>query len=712
MAVTVTVTRATQPEFQANSVETGTQLFPQVLGLSGGGFAISYYVDDVVGGTADGAYADFYDADGNWLANQQFGGDGSLANSFAQLTELAGGAVLAVWPEYVASSPILFLSGIVGRLYTPTGLPLGDGFGMSEPVGFSIFGGSFYSYAYVVALQGEGDFVAGYDLSGLTSFARWNDFSYPPAGYDEVTAPDSGITSGYDLGALADGGYVIAWTEDSAGTRDMHAHIFNADGSSRSGALNLGLVGGAPLVTALENGNWAAVFAQSGSGDLVLQVFDALGGAVSGQIEIADFGTSYELPSVTTLSNGWILVAWSHPLLPTDGDVYGRIFDQDGNPVLINGVEETFIINQSSTNDIPVTVGRLLNGGFVATWQDTETDGSENRVSASITTFTRTATGNGANDTFSGDDLIDMIAGNGGSDRLSGGGGNDSIDGGDGNDVLDGGAGVDALTGGAGNDRFLVDSDLDVVVEGADGGTDTVIASANYRLAAGLAVETLQAAAGFAGMLVGNELENRILGGDGADVLDGGGGDDILVGGAGDDTYLVDNGGVTIRERADGGNDTVQSTISWVLGATLETLILSGGEAVDGTGNKLGNVIFGNAMDNVLDGAAGNDQLYAGGGNDTLIGGRGNDVLAGDSGDDSFLFRPGFGRDTIVDFTAGAGTGDLVTFDHRLFADFAAVMADAIDVAGNTVIVHDAGSILVLAGVPLAALHADDFAFV
>jgi Ca2+-binding RTX toxin-like protein len=715
MAVTVTVTRDTQAAFQANTVESGTQLFPQVLGLSGGGFVISYYVDDVSGGTADGAYADFYNAQGYWLANQEFGGDGSLATNVAQLTELSTGAVLAVWPEYAAGGGLVLISGVVERQYTPTGFALGSGSSVAEPTIFSVFGGSFHTYAYVAALQAEGDFVVGYDLNGVTYFGRWSDDGSMPSTfeevYDEVTGPDPGIPSNYDLEALADGGYVITWIEDRAGTRDMHAHIFNANGSSRGGAMSLGLVAGAPQVTALDNGNWAAVFMQSGSGDLVLQVFDALGGAVTGQIEIADYGTNYQLPSVTTLSNGWILVAWSHPLLPTDSDVHGRVFDQNGNPVLINGVEQTIIINQSSTSDIPATVAGLLNGAFVATWQDTETDGSENSVSASITTFTRTVTGDGARDTFVGDDLVDTMHGNGGSDQLSGGGGNDTIDGGAGNDILDGGIGNDTLTGGVGNDRFLVDSDLDAVLEATGGGTDTVVAAGNFQLAAGLEIEILRAAAGFAGMLVGNELENRIFGGDGLDVLDGGGGDDILEGGGGDDTYVVNNAGVTIRERAAGGYDTVQSTVSYVLSGTLEKLILSGGDAIAGTGNKLANLIFGNGTDNVLDGGAGNDEVYAGGGADTVMGGKGDDRLAGDAGYDNFVFGPAFGRDTIVDFEGGAATGDVITFDHRLFADFAAVMADSIDVAGNTIILHDAKNVLILAGVPLATLHANDFVF-
>lgn len=60
---------------------------------------------------------------------------------------------------------------------------------------------------------------------------------------------------------------------------------------------------------------------------------------------------------------------------------------------------------------------------------------------------------------------------------------------------------------------------------------------------------------------------------------------------------------------------------------SLENLTLTGTNAIDGTGNALGNVLTGNAAANLLLGNAGNDTLIGGGGNDTLNGGTGNDTL-------------------------------------------------------------------------------------
>ncbi len=102
----------------------------------------------------------------------------------------------------------------------------------------------------------------------------------------------------------------------------------------------------------------------------------------------------------------------------------------------------------------------------------------------------------------------------------------------------------------------------------------------------------------------GNDLLN---GGDGNDTLNGGTGGDVLVGGAGNDAYVVDSATDVIAERANEGFDTVQSSISWTLGAELENLTLTGSAAINGTGNAIDNLLTGNAGANVLTGGTGND---------------------------------------------------------------------------------------------------------
>jgi Ca2+-binding RTX toxin-like protein len=335
-----------------------------------------------------------------------------------------------------------------------------------------------------------------------------------------------------------------------------------------------------------------------------------------------------------------------------DDVVYGG----DGNDV-IQGYENLDLLYGGQGND--TIYGDWFNGSDPSASYDDEIHGGAGNDSIY---------GDGGNDTIYGDGGNDTLDGGVGIDRLIGGSGNDTyyvdntgdvvtetstliteIDtvnssitytleanlenltltgtaalNGTGNaldntlignsaaNTLIGGAGVDMLIGGSGNDTYYVDNISDVIIETSTLATesDSVFSSVTYTLSNNVEKLTLTGSAALNG--TGNASTNVITGTAGADTL---------IGGLGNDIYVVDNSGDVVSEiiAGGGGTDTVNSSISYTLGANLENLTLTGTAALNGTGNASNNVLTGNAGANTLDGGAGADTLIGGADADTFV---------------------------------------------------------------------------------------------
>ncbi|HYC75437.1 matrixin family metalloprotease [Brevundimonas sp.] len=178
---------------------------------------------------------------------------------------------------------------------------------------------------------------------------------------------------------------------------------------------------------------------------------------------------------------------------------------------------------------------------------------------AQLNTGVASNDGDGGSDSLSrfenvtGSAFNDVLIGAGGANVLNGGLGADVLLGLNGDDVLIGGAGAaNQMQGGMGDDRYVVTTN-DTLVEAAGEGTDTVETTLGaYALRANFENLTYTGAGNFTG--TGNELNNVISGGNGADVLRGGGGNDDLIGGAGNDLAVLsgDRADYTVVQEADG----------------------------------------------------------------------------------------------------------------------------------------------------------------
>nr|WP_298167691.1 calcium-binding protein [uncultured Pseudomonas sp.] len=281
-------------------------------------------------------------------------------------------------------------------------------------------------------------------------------------------------------------------------------------------------------------------------------------------------------------------------------------------------------------------------------------DGTRYALMDGLTDAPRLHYGSAAGDSLKAADSGEALAGLEGDDSLIGGKGQDSLLGGAGNDTLNGGQGADLLAGGTGDDIYVVDNIGDLLIEKPDEGIDRVYSSISWILGNNLENLTLTGSAALDGtgneldnVLYGNAGNNDLRGGAGNDILNGGLGADTLYGGIGNDVYVVDDAGDVIVEYSGEGIDKVNSSISWILGEHLENLVLTGSDAIDGTGNELNNLLHGNAANNVLWGGAGDDIFNGGLGADSMYGGSGDDVFVVDNPGDVVVEYADEGIDRI-----------------------------------------------------------------
>ncbi|SDY89523.1 Ca2+-binding protein, RTX toxin-related [Collimonas sp. OK242] len=172
----------------------------------------------------------------------------------------------------------------------------------------------------------------------------------------------------------------------------------------------------------------------------------------------------------------------------------------------------------------------------------------------------------------------ESVQGGSGNDTLSSWGGNATLNAGSGNNVLYAGGGSDLLVGGVGNDTLIAGASNDTLVSGA--GAETLV-SYNWNT-----------------------------------------------------TFVVNNVQDVIQLSSGNHNDTIVSSVDYVLPDAIATLNLTGLANLVGTGNTWDSVITGNAGNDTLTAVSGSTTLIAGTGTDTLIGSADDTVFVVNSLDD------------------------------------------------------------------------------
>ena len=732
------------PEFLVNTTTTSYQLESSVTALADGRFVVTWTDQSATGGDTS-VYAvrgQIFDANGANFGTEFLVNTTTTNNQFdSSVTALADGRFVVTWTDVSFTSGDTSGYAVRGQIFAATGVASGPEFLVNTTTSSSQFESSITALAdgrFVVTWTDES--ATGGDTSGRAVrgqiFAADGSTSGPEFLVNTTTTGgqyESSVT------ALADGRFVVTWTDYSVTGGDtsftaVRGQMFAADGTKSGTEFLVNTTTAAfqneSSITALADGRFVVAWTdQSGTvgdppvysaWDVRGQIFDALaytGDASSETITGGSLGDTITGGGGLDIMRGeggndtFVIAAFS--------DVVGDVIDGGaGTDTIRINPDVIGLFGSASISSIERVEFGTSNfyaearfagsqvGSGLATNLEVDGGSAANTsylsfnlapgASLNLSGFTFsggmnrvTTTGSTGAEVVYGSTILDLIYGDAGTDTLWGSYGADGA--------------ADALEGGDGSDTYFVYETSDVVTETnantGTGGLDLVYSFSNRTLSANVEYLTLFGNNAALNSAIGNDGDNALnamqyVGGSGINFVDDIGNDvvfasyyadtistgmgndtlwgswgadgaaDAMTGGDGADTYYVQEAlDIVIETNAGTGPseiDTVYSAIDMTLGANLEYLFIYG-NATLAAGNSLDNALIGSysGLQLTFNGFGGSDYITGGGGNDTIDGGAGVDFLTGSGGADTFKFTAGEANgDYIIDFD-GAGAGGL-----------------------------------------------------
>jgi hypothetical protein len=342
-------------QFLVNSVTTGVQGYVatgtgipnlDVIGLSGGGFVVSFAGDASSGVTGSqdasgwGIYARRYDATGTALTTEQ------RVNTYT-----------------------------TSHQEVPQGASLADG-------------------GYVIAWASNGQDTSGYGVYAQrynsAGVAQGSEFrvNVTTSGNQGSRAGDGNFEESLSVTGLKGGGFAVVWYSDQSGAGDVYTRIYDASGTAATGEILVNstttnwqwlpqvaaLASGGYIVTWVHDtdGSGYGLFAQrlSASGQLVgsevrinTTTLDDQGGWVDGQDD--------RLHDVAGLAGGGFVAVWcSEAQDGAQGGMYMQVYDAAGNKV----GAETRVNTVTAGTQRHVNVAALADGGYTVAWDSYNQD--------------------------------------------------------------------------------------------------------------------------------------------------------------------------------------------------------------------------------------------------------------------------------------------------------------------------------------------------
>ena len=371
-------------ETRVNITTASTQWDASVASL-GNGWVVTWTSEGQDGSLA-GVYMQRFDAEGQTLfeADQLVNTD-TTGNQFrSQVAVLDDGGWVVTWVEEVETSR----AKIFQQRYNPDGTARdvvqqvsgGNLAAADQPATVAGLPNGGWVVTWHDVTVGGGVVQQFYNASGVAQFGpegkRLSAGTGHSQSYAQVTAlPD-------DPADPNDGGWIVTWVEGvyNSPEADIRMQRFTADGSrvfAQDVVVNQTTLGpqNFPRVTVLKDGGWVVIWESesAGSRGLFMQHYDRTGVAqfdADRQVHGAVIGSKTEA-SIAALENGGWVVTWTYAGgNGVEEDIVQRYFDSSGNP--IGG--DRFVNADFSRDQEKSAVAALDDGGWTVVWESLRTD--------------------------------------------------------------------------------------------------------------------------------------------------------------------------------------------------------------------------------------------------------------------------------------------------------------------------------------------------
>jgi hypothetical protein len=380
-------------EFRVNAFTTGEQVSSVVTALADGGYVIAWDSQGQDGGGL-GIYAQAYNADSTIrTAEFQVNNVTSLDQQDPAVTALLDGGYVIAWESRDQDGS---LGGVYAEVYNANGTVRTAEFQVNNTTL------NYQSYAGIAAIA-DGGYVflwasKGQDNPGFTNYGIYTEIYNQDGTLRQVESRVNQVVTGDqiypDITSLTDGGYVVSWrsaNQDGSG-QGIYARIYNANGTARAGEFRVNATTADqqinPAITGLEDGGFVVTWSsnnQDGSGyGTYAQVYNADGTVRAAEFQLNITTNGDQLwPDITSLEDGGFVATWQSANQDGSGKgIYHKQYNPDGTPREFS-LDSAFLID--STEAPAVT----LSGQIDITNEDdptvmeiryTLTDGSGNTV--------------------------------------------------------------------------------------------------------------------------------------------------------------------------------------------------------------------------------------------------------------------------------------------------------------------------------------------